>query len=304
MNRFDAMATFIKVAELGSFAAAAGRLGVARSVVTRQIAALEDHLGIKLMVRTTRRLTLTAGGAVYLSKCREILDLVETAEADVMADSLTPQGHLRIGVPLSFGLKKLVPLLLEFSQAYPRITLATDFTDSPQNLVEEGKDLLVRVASRLEPGDIARKLGSSRLQVIATPAYLARHGEPRHPSELGGHDLIGYTYRGQVQPWSFRIGGEVETFYLPFKLQANNGEALAEAAVRDLGITMVPDFVAEDYLRERGMVTLLDDFTPPELGIYVLLPSNRYLPHRVRTLIDFLARRLRGAAEKGIEGSG
>lgn len=304
MNRFDAMATFVKVAELGSFAAAAGRLGVARSVVTRQIAALEDHLGIKLMVRTTRRLTLTAGGAVYLSKCREILDLVETAEADVMADSLTPQGHLRIGVPLSFGLKKLVPLLLEFSQAYPRITLATDFTDSPQNLVEEGKDLLVRVASRLEPGDIARKLGSSRLQVIATPAYLARHGEPLHPSELGGHDLIGYTYRGQVQPWSFRIGGEVETFYLPFKLQANNGEALAEAAVRDLGITMVPDFVAEDYLRGRGMVTLLDDFTPPELGIYVLLPSNRYLPHRVRTLIDFLARRLTGAAEKGPEGSG
>mgnify|MGYP002079213720 FL=1 len=304
MNRFDAMATFIKVAELGSFAAAAGRLGVARSGGTRQIAALEDHLGIKLMVRTTRRLTLTAGGAVYLSKCREILDLVETAEADVMADSLTPQGHLRIGVPLSFGLKKLVPLLLEFSQAYPRITLATDFTDSPQNLVEEGKDLLVRVASRLEPGDIARKLGSSRLQVIAPPAYLARHGAPRHPSELNGHDLIGYTYRGQVQPWSFRVGGEVETFYLPFKLQANNGEALAEAAVRDLGITMVPDFVAEDYLRGRGMVTLLDDFTPPELGIYVLLPSNRYLPHRVRTLIDFLARRLTGVAEKGIEGSG
>ena len=304
MNRFDAMATFIKVAELGSFAAAAGRLGVARSVVTRQIAALEDHLGIKLMVRTTRRLTLTAGGAVYLSKCREILDLVETAEADVMADSLTPQGHLRIGVPLSFGLKKLVPLLLEFSQAYPRITLATDFTDSPQNLVEEGKDLLVRVAPRLEPGDIARKLGSSRLQVIATRAYLERHGEPRHPSELGGHDLIGYTYRGQVQPWSFRVEGQVETFYLPFKLQANNGEALAEAAVRDLGITMVPDFVAEDYLQGRGMVTLLDDFTPPELGVYVLLPSNRYLPHRVRTLIDFLARRLASAAEKGPGGSG
>ncbi len=292
MNRFDAMATFVKVAELGSFAAAAGRLGVARSVVTRQIAALEEHLGIKLMVRTTRRLTLTAGGAAYLQKCREILDLVETAEADVMADSLTPKGHLRIGVPLSFGLKKLVPLLLEFSQTYPRITLATDFTDSPQNLVEEGKDLLVRVASRLEPGDIARKLGTSRLQVIATPAYLARHGEPRHPAQLAGHDLIGYIYRGQVQPWSFRVNGEVETYYLPFKLQANNGEALVEAAVRDLGITLVPDFVAEDYLRHRGMVTLLDDFTPPELGIYALLPSNRYLPHRVRALIDFLARRL------------
>ncbi len=301
MNRFDAMATFVKVAELGSFAAAAERLGVARSVITRQIAALEAHLGIKLMVRTTRRLTLTTGGAAYLRKCREILDLVETAEADVMADSLTPRGHLRIGVPLSFGLKKLVPLLLEFSQANPLITLATDFTDSPQNLAEEGKDLLVRVAPHLEPGDIARKLGTSRLQIIATPAYLARHGQPSHPAELADHALIGYTYRGLVQPWSFRIGGEVETFYLPFKLQANNGEALAEAAVRDLGITMVPDFVAEDYLRLRGMVTLLEDFTPPELGIYALLPSNRYLPHRVRALIDFLAQRLTGAGERAPE---
>jgi len=303
MNRFEAMTTFVKVAEVGSFAAAARRLGVPRSVVTRQIAALEEHLGIKLMMRTTRRLNLTSGGAAYLQKCREILDLVSTAEADVMADSLTPRGQLRIGVPLSFGLKKLVPLLLEFSQAYPDISLATDFTDSPQNLVEEGKDLLVRVSPRLEPGDIARQLGSSRLQVIATPAYLARHGEPRHPSELAGHALIGYTYRGLVQPWSFRVDGEVETFYLPFKLQANNGEALAEAAVRDLGITMVPDFVAEDYLRGGRMVTLLADFTPPALGIYALLPSNRYLPHRVRALIDFLARRLTGAAQRPLERS-
>ena len=292
MNRLEAMTTFVRVAELGSFAAAASQLGVAPSVITRQIAALEEHLGIKLMMRTTRRLTLTAGGAAYLAKCREILDLVETAEADVMADRLTPRGHLRIGVPLTFGLKKLVPLLLEFSQLYPAISLGTEFTDSPQNLVEEGKDLLVRIAPRLEPGDIARKLGTSRLQVIATPAYLARHGHPRHPADLAGHALIGYTLRGVVQPWTFRVAGEVKSFYLPFKLQANNGEALAEAARRDLGITMVPDFVAEDYLRDASLVTLLEDFTPPDLGIYALLPSNRYMPHRVRALIDFLSRRM------------
>ncbi len=292
MNRLEAMTTFVRVAESGSFAAAASRLGVAPSVITRQVAALEEHLGIKLMMRTTRRLTLTAGGAAYLEKCREILDLVEAAEADVMADSLTPRGHLRIGVPLTFGLKKLAPLLLEFSQIYPLITLGTDFTDSPQNLVEEGKDLLVRIAPRLEPGDIARKLGTSRLQVIATPAYLARHGHPQHPAELAGHALIGYTYRGIVQPWSFRVDDEVKSFYLPFKLQANNGEALAEAALRGMGITMVPDFVAGDYLRGAGLVTLLEDFTPPDLGIYALLPSNRYMPHRVRALIEFLSRRM------------
>ncbi|KAA6181592.1 LysR family transcriptional regulator [Thiohalocapsa marina] len=292
MNRLAAMATFVRVAELGSFAAAAGRLGVARSVITRQIAALEAHLGIKLMVRTTRRLTLTAGGAAYLEKCREILDLVESAEADVMADSLTPRGHLRIGVPLSFGLKRLAPLLLEFARAHPDITLATEFTDSQQNLVEEGKDLMVRITARLQPGDIARKLGTSRLQVIATPAYLARHGTPVHPAELTGHALIGYIHRGVVQPWVFRIDGEVKTLDLPFRLQANNGEALAEAAARDMGITMVPDFVAEDFLRERGLVTLLDDFSPPDLGVYALLPSNRYMPHRVRALIEFLSRRM------------
>jgi DNA-binding transcriptional LysR family regulator len=186
-----------------------------------------------------------------------------------------------------------VPLLLEFSRIYPAITLATDFTDSPQNLVEEGKDLMVRITARLEPGDIAHKLGTSRLQVIATPAYLARHGQPRHPAELAGHALLGYTHRGVVQPWAFRIDGEVETFYLPFKLQANNGEALAAAAAQDLGITSVPDFVAEDYLRDHRMVTLLEDFTPPDLGVYALLPSNRYMPHRVQALIEFLARRMR-----------
>ncbi|WP_295389994.1 LysR family transcriptional regulator [uncultured Thiodictyon sp.] len=292
MNRLDAMHLFVRVVELGSFAAVAGQLGVARSVVTRQIAALEEHLGIKLMVRSTRRLTLTSAGSAYLERCRAILDLVETAEAEVMEARLTPRGHLRVGLPLSFGLKRLAPLLLEFSQTYPEICLALDFTDRELNLIEEGVDLSIRISARLAPGDIARKLGTCRLMTIAAPHYLARRGWPRHPSELARHDCIGYSPQSNSRPWSFMVNEQVENFHVPCRLQANNGEVLAAAAAQGLGITIQPDFIAADLLAAGRVVTLLDEFSPPDLGIYALLPSNRYLPHRVRVLIDFLASRL------------
>ena len=293
MNRFDAMQLFVSVAELGSFTAAA-QLGVARSVVTRQIAALEEHLGVKLMVRSTRRLTLTAAGQAYLEKSRVILNLVEAAEAEVMEERMAPRGQLRLGVPLSFGLRHLVPLLLEFAQTYPSISLSTDFSDGQHHLVEEGIDLAIRIAVRLAPGDIARKLGTCRLMAIATPDYLTRHGRPSHPAELAAHTCIGYSQHTHGLPWSLLIDGQVQDFALPFRMQANNGDALAEAAVRGLGITVVPDFIAYDYLAGGRVVTVLEEFEPPEMGIYALLPSNRYMPHRVRVLIEFLSVRLAG----------
>jgi DNA-binding transcriptional LysR family regulator len=292
MNRFDAMQLFVSVAELGSFTAAAAQLGVARSVVTRQIAALEEHLGVKLMVRSTRRLTLTSAGNAYLEKCRVILDLVETAEAEAMEESLAPRGQLRLGVPLSFGLRHLVPLLLEFAQTYPMIRLSTDFSDRKLHLIDEGIDLAIRIAAQLDPGDIARKLGTCRLMAIAAPDYLARRGRPQHPSELVGHPCVGYAQQAYGLPWSFLVEGQLKDFSLPFRLQANNGDALAEAAAQGLGITVLPDFIASDYLAGGRVVTLLEEFEPPEMGIYALLPSNRYMPHRVRALIEFLSARL------------
>lgn len=296
MNRFEAMHQFVRVVELGSFAAVANQLGVARSVVTRQIAGLEDHLGIKLLVRSTRSLTLTSAGSAYLEKCRVILDLVESAEAGVMEERLAPRGNLRISLPLSFGLKRLAPLMLDFSRIYPEINLAMDFTDRKMNLIEEGIDLSVRITSRLEPGDIVRKLGTSRLLTVASPDYLAARGRPQHPSELAGHACIGYSPHANNRPWSFWVDGRLENFHLPFRLQANNGDALIEAAAQGLGITVQPDFIACDYLAAGKVETLLEAFAPPELGIYAVLPSNRYMPHGVRVLIDFLSDRLASAA--------
>ena len=296
MNRLDAMSLFVRVAELGSFSAAANQLGVARSVVTRQIAALEEHLGIKLMVRSTRRLSLTSAGNAYLEKCRVILELVEEAEAGVMEERLTPSGSLRVSLPLSFGLRRLVPLLLEFSETYPEISLAMDFSDRQLNLIEEGIDLSIRITSLLNPGEIVRKLGACRLLSVAAPDYLARHGRPRHPGELDGHACLGYSPQANNRPWTFRVDGHLQSFYLPLRLQANNGDALAEAAAQGLGITVQPDFIVADLLAAGKLETLLEAFEPPELGIYAVLPSNRYMPQRVRVLIEFLSSRLGVAA--------
>ena len=292
MDRLDAMHLFVRVAELGSFAAVAQQLGVARSVVTRQIAALETHLGVKLMVRSTRRLALTSAGTAYLEKCRVILNLVEAAETDVAQERLTPRGNIRISLPLSFGIKRLAPVLLDFSQRYPDVSLDMDYSDRRINLIEEGIDLAVRITRRLEPGDVARKLGAARLLVIAAPDYLARHGRPQHPAELIHHECLGYTMAGSGQNWQFTVAGQVESFPLRSRINANNGDVLTECAARGLGITLQPDFIAADFLADGRVEEILSDFATPELGIYAILPSNRHVPHRVRVLIDFVAAEL------------
>ncbi len=298
MNRLDAMHLFVRIAELGSFTAVAEQMGLARSVVTRQIAALEEHLGVKLMVRNTRRLSLTSAGSAYLEKCRVILDLVEAAEASVIEERLAPRGNIRIGLPLSYGLKKLSPLLLEFSQRYPDINLEMDFDDHQMNLIEEGIDLSIRIAGQLEPGDIVRKLSSCRLLTVASPEYLKQHGRPAHPSELINHECLGYTLTAGGMSWVYLVKGRHETFYIRSRIRANNGDALTEAAANGLGITLQPDFIVQDYLASGRVESILEEFTPAELGIYAILPSNRYVPHRVRVLLDFLANRMDKKTDK------
>lgn len=292
MDRLDAMQLFVRVAELGSFAAAAQQLGVARSVVTRQIAGLESHLGVKLMARSTRRLALTSAGTAYLEKCRVILNLVEAAETGVAEERMTPRGNIRIGLPLIYGLKRLAPVLLDFSRQYPEVSLDMDYSDRRMNLIEEGIDLSIRITRRLEAGDVARRLGTSRMQVLAAPEYLARHGRPEKPAELAHHLCLGYTYAGSSQVWPFMVDGQLENFHVNSRLNANNGDVLTEAAAQGLGITCQPDFIAESFLQAGRVEVILNDFPMPELGIYAMLPSNRHVPHRVRVLMDYLAERL------------
>lgn len=295
MDRLDAMRMFVRVAELGSFSALAQQLGVARSVVTRQVAALEAHLGAKLMVRSTRRLSLTSAGTAYLEKCRVILNLVETAETDIAEDRATARGNIRIGLPLSFGLKRLAPLLLEFAEGHPQVSLEMDYTDRRVDLVEEGFDLSIRITSRLGPGDVVRKLGSCKLVTVASPGYLARHGRPGRPADLTGHQCLAYLGDPNPGTWTYGTGQRVESVYVRSQFSANNGDVLAEAAARGLGVTLQPDFIVEPYLADGRLEQVLESFAPPDLGVYALLPGTRHLPYRVRVLIDFLSERLRAA---------
>lgn len=288
MDRLDAMQLFVRVAELGSFAAVAQQMGVARSVVTRQIAGLEAHLGVKLMARSTRRLSLTSAGTAYLEKCRVILNLVETAETDVAEERVSPRGNIRIALPLSFGLKRVAPLLLDFAARYPEVSLDMDYSDRRMNLIEEGIDLSIRITRQLAAGDVARKIGVSQMKVVAAPAYLARHGRPQKPGELTHHEYLGYTLAGSGAP-SFIVDGQPLAVPVRSRITASNGEVLIEAAVRGMGITCHPDFIVDDYIASGQVEQILNDYPMQELGIYALLPSNRHVPHRVRVLMDFLA---------------
>lgn len=299
MDKLDAMQTFVRVAQAGSFTAVADQLQVARSVVTRQIAALEKHLAAKLITRSTRSLTLTAAGSAYLEKCRVILNMVDAAESSLTEENAVPRGRIRLALPLSFGLQRLMPALLDFANAQPHVELLLNFSDQRSNLIEEGIDLAIRITADLQPGDILRQLGSCRLLTVAAPAYLALHGQPTHPAQLQHHECLVYSMTSNTATWPYRLGddlggaggmnGQVQQFAVRGRLTANNGVALLQATAKGMGIALQPDFLAAPFIARQEVVEILQDFASPPLGIYAMLPSNRYIPHRVGVLMDYLA---------------
>lgn len=293
MDRLEAMQLFVRVSELGSFAEVALQLGVARSVVTRKIAQLEAHLGVKLLARSTRSLTLTSAGSEYLEHCRIILNLVEGVEADLAQGRAVPKGRIRISVPLSYGLRRLTPLLIRFTQHYPAVSIEIDYDDQRVDLIERGFDLSIRVTDKLAGGDIARLLDRCEMHTVASPDYLARHGEPMHPEEILKHACLGYNVRGGNMRWKFLVDGQILQLQTPARFSANNGDALMAAAVAGMGLTSQPDFITHRYLESGQVRRILVRHDPPALGVYAMLPGNRHIPMRVRVLIDTLADWLR-----------
>lgn len=291
MDRLNAMDVFVRVAETGSFTAVADHLGLARSMVTRQITGLEAHLGVKLIARSTRSLKLTAEGEVYLERCREILGLVGAAEGDLSGGGQAPRGPIRISVPVSFGVRHLAPLVADFVNLYPEVSLDVDYNDRQVNLIESGIDMAVRITGQLDQTLVARRLSSSRMLTLASPDYLARHGMPERPEDLSRHHGLGYTGTPRSS-WPFRVGDE--TVWVPVKsrLQSNNGEALLDACERGLGVCRQPSFIAAPAVKAGRLQVILHNYPGPEVGINAVFPSNRYLPTRVRALADYLAERL------------
>lgn len=293
MDKFNAMQVFVRVAEAGSFTAVANQQNVARSMITRQIAGLEKQLGSKLIVRSTRSLTLTTAGAAYLERCRVILNMVDAAENSLSEEKVEPRGRIRLGLPLSFGLQRLMPQLAEFSRLHPHIQLSMDFSDRRSNLIEEGIDVSIRITANLDASDIVRQLGTCKILTLASPGYLAQHGTPKHPRDLPNHECLAYSMDMKPANWIY-VAGE-NNFNVPIRgrLMANNGEALMQATAAGLGITRQPDFIAQPFIESGEVVEILKKFAIDPLGIYAVLPSNRYIPHRVSVLIEFLSAALK-----------
>lgn len=283
------MATFVAVAELRSFAAAARRLRRTPSAVTRLVAALEDRLGARLLRRTTRSVTLTDAGARYLERARRILADVGEAEAAVEAERTAPSGRLVVAAPLAFGRLHVAPLVTDLLRAWPAVTAELVLADRRVSLVEDGVDVAVRIGALDDSTLIARAIGATRRVVVGSPAYLAAHRPPRGPDDLARHQLVQFSGLGALPEWRFVRGGDERRVAITPTLISNSAEAAIGHALAGGGLTMALSYQVADAVRAGRLRIVLAGFEPPPLPIHAVYPSSRLLSAKVRAFVDLAA---------------
>ena len=294
MDRFAEMEMFVRVVEAGGFTEAARRCGVSKSAVSKQISSLEHRLGARLLNRTTRRVSPTEIGLAYYDRASRIL--ADAEEADAVASALqdAPRGELRVSAPHSFGVRTLAPMVSEFLGEHREVTVHLDLSDRYVELISEGFDLAIRIGDLQDSSLRARKLGEAKMYLLASPEYLNRMGEPRTIEELSQHQLLHYSYLASGRSW--RLKGRAGTEKLVRSggcLTVNDGAALLAAAEKGLGVTLTPDFIAEDSLATGGVVSILPEAAPDPVGIWAVTPPGRFPQPKVRAFVDFLAAALR-----------
>lgn len=285
MSRLKQIETFVSVASRGSLSAAAAAEGVAPGVVSRRLDALEARLGVKLMLRTTRRVTLTFEGSAYLEDCQRILRELGDAEASVSLGGVKARGHLRLSAPAGFGRRHVAPLVMQFLDANPEVTVNLDLSDRLVDLVNEGIDCAVRVGELTDSSLVSIRLAENPRVVVASPAYLDKHGTPRALADLANHNCLSL---GQQRGWLFRDGGEIVSIKVSGQLECNDGAVLHEWALAGRGLAWRSLWEVGEDLQQGRLVPLLDEFAAPPTGIYAVFPQRKYLPLRVRLLIDHL----------------
>ncbi len=293
MDKFASMEAFARVVEHGSFAEAARQMGLTRSAVNKLVVNLETALGAQLLQRTTRRVSPTALGLAYYDRCRDIFAEVEAAELAVAQLQAEPKGLLRANAPMSFGMSHLAPALAEFMARYPELQVELHLSDRFVDPIAEGFDLTLRIARESDVGPLAvRHLAPIERVLCAAPAYLLRATAPEAPPDLRDRDCLQYGYAVGSDRWDL-IGpdGQLTTVNLRPRLWANNGEVLREAALRGLGIALLPTFIVGDCLQDGRLQVVLPSYRPPEIAAYAIYPPNRFLAAKVRLLVEFLADR-------------
>jgi DNA-binding transcriptional LysR family regulator len=294
MDRFEEMRAFAAVVDAGSFVRAAEALQVSKTAVSRLVGDLERRLGVRLLHRTTRKLSLTTEGEVFHERCRDLLAGVEEAEAELTARAGEAIGLLRVNVPVSFGLMHLAPLWPAFMQQHPKITLEVTLSDRVVDLVEEGCDLAVRIARLTTSSLVSRKLASTRLILCASPEYLRRHGVPSHPSEIARHVVFSYTLLAMGEQWTFQgPKGPVSIDVSP-RLRSNSGDTCCAAALHHQGIVLQPSFMVDTHLQSGALVEVMPEYRSIDLGVYAVYASRKHMTPKVRLLIDFLVDAFRG----------
>lgn len=291
MDRVVSMRVFAGAAQAGSLSAAARHLGMSPAMATRHVDALEARLGVRLFHRSTRRLTLTDAGATYLEACQRILADIDEAEAEAASQRIDASGVLRMNVPLSFGLRRIAPLLPLFSQRYPAVTVDLGLTDVRVDLLDERWDLAIRIGDLQDAPLQARRLGQVRLCLCASAAYLDQHGVPRQVADLAQHNCLRYalSVSSGSDEWRFGIGGRVRQ-KISGNLRCSNGDALLLAAVGGQGIIYEPDFIVLDAVQDGRLQLLELEHPAMEVGgIHAVYPPQRRPPAKVRVMIDFLA---------------
>jgi len=293
MNTLTLMETFAVVVETGSFTAAAERLGLSKSFVSKQVSLLEQDLGARLLYRTTRKLSLSEEGSQFYNHCKLIMAEAENARAEIMDSQSAPRGKIRITVPQSLIISGISQLLIEFQHKYPDIDLNVIASGRVEDLVEEGIDIALRVGQLEDSSLLSRRLAECTFQVVASPQYIEKWGEPTQPVDLTQHNCLIYGDSKSNRAWPFRMpSGESITVKVKGRLISNDGTLVVDGILNGLGIGFGPSFLFKKQVEEGALQLLLTQYYQQPTSISALYPLSRNLPRRVRILIDFLAERL------------
>jgi DNA-binding transcriptional LysR family regulator len=288
MDKFQEITTFTAVVDAGSFVKAADRLGMSKAAVSRHLVDLETRLGIRLLHRTTRKLSLTEEGELFYGRCKEILETLESAENEITSHTEDVSGQIRINAPFSFGIRKLAPLWGIFHQKYPKVTLDVVLSDRLVDVVDEGYDIAIRIAALTNSTMVSKKLTTTRIILCASPTYLKEHGTPKKPADLMNHQVINYSYWAGKEEWSFDGPNGKESVHIKPFMQTNNGDTCLSVALANQGIVLQPSFIVGDAIRVGDLIEIMPKYKSIELGIYAIFPTRKHIAPKVRILIDFL----------------
>lgn len=289
MDRLDAIRLFVRVAESGSFSAVAREMNIGQPAVSKQVAALEQHLGAQLMHRTSRSLTLTEAGQAFYEAGVKLLSDLEAAESLVGAGQSRPSGLLRITLSAGFGRMCVVPLIPAFHERYPDVEMETLVSDRFVDLVEDGVDLAIRIGALADSALVARKIATTQRVTVASPAYLEKAGRPASPHDLDGHACIAFVFQRQIRPWSFRRGDDVIEHRPKGVLRTNDAEHVRVAALSGLGLAQAPRWLFSTDLAEGRLIEVMSDWPGERTPIHAVHPGDRRPPGKLRVFLDFLA---------------